>query len=106
MMLPGVECARKRRLHQSRGGGYDSTTIRSFCLYTRNLKSTTSSLVPSLLQERSMRQTYPDEKLGRSAREAKRRLDEKFTASMKSENQLNNHKTKSFFRGLFHQLRS
>jgi hypothetical protein len=52
------------------------------------------------------RQTYPDEKLGKSAREAKRRLDEKFTASMKSENQLDNHKRKSFFRGLFQQLRS
>ncbi|GAU11966.1 hypothetical protein TSUD_195900, partial [Trifolium subterraneum] len=85
MMLPGVECARKRRLHQSRGaGGYDSTTTPSFCLYTRNLKSTTFSVVPSLLQERSMmlkqREAYPDEKLGKSAREARRRLDEKFTA--------------------------
>ncbi|KAK2411821.1 hypothetical protein QL285_047066 [Trifolium repens] len=111
MMLPGVECARKRRLHQNRGGGdCDFNTTRSFCLYTRNLQSTTFSPVPSFPQERSMmlkqRETYSDEKLGKSAREAKRRLDEKLTASMKSENKLDNHKTKSFFRGLFQQLRS
>ncbi|XP_058732022.1 uncharacterized protein LOC131603637 [Vicia villosa] len=109
-MLPGVECARRRRLHQSRGkeGGYgDSTTRRSFCLYTRNLQSTTSSSKPSLL-ERSVlkqKQSLIDEKLGGSAREAKRRLDEKLKASMKSEEN-QQQKRKSIFGGLLRQFKS
>ncbi|CAK8563520.1 unnamed protein product [Lathyrus sativus] len=108
-MLPGVECARKRRLHQSEGkeGPVDSTTRRSFCLYTRNLQSTSSSSKPSL-PEKSMlkqKQTLIDEKLGGSAIEAKRRLDEKLTACMKSdENQ--RQKRKSIFHGLLQQFKS
>ncbi|CAK8563521.1 unnamed protein product [Lathyrus sativus] len=106
-MLPGVECARKRRLHQSREG-CDPTTTRSFCLYTRNLQSSTSfPPIPSSL-ERSMlkkKQSLIDEKLGGSAREAKRRLDEKLTACMKSdENQ--HQKRKSIFAGLLRQFKS
>ncbi|XP_061350907.1 uncharacterized protein LOC133295980 [Gastrolobium bilobum] len=110
-MLPGVECARKRRLHRSGGGGggcsYSPTldsTRRSFCLYARNLQSPFSS--SSLLQRNMLNQGYPDEKLGGAAREAKQRLDDKFTAHMKSENQSYNHKRKSLFHGLWHQLRS
>ncbi|KAL5065246.1 hypothetical protein RYX36_026983 [Vicia faba] len=109
-MLPGVECARKRRLHQSRvreGGRGDPTTTRSFCLYTRNVQSTPSPSILSLL-ERSMlkqKQSLIDEKLGGSAREAKRRLDEKLTAGMKwEENQ--QQKRKSIFHGLLQQFKS
>lgn len=44
-MLPGVECARRRRFHQSgsNGSGYSDSTIisrrSSFCLYTSNNES-------------------------------------------------------------------
>ncbi|CAL5198729.1 unnamed protein product [Lathyrus oleraceus] len=107
-MLPGVECARKRRLHQSRGREgerVDSTTRRSFCLYTRNLQSTSSSSKPSL-PERSMlkqKHTSIDEKLGGSAIEAKQRLDEKFTTGMKSGKK--QQKRKSIFHGLLQQFK-
>ncbi|KAI5416034.1 hypothetical protein KIW84_041177 [Lathyrus oleraceus] len=100
-MLPGVECARKRRLHQSRGREgerVDSTTRRSFCLYTRNLQSTSSSSKPSLPKHTSI-----DEKLGGSAIEAKQRLDEKFTTGMKSGKK--QQKRKSIFHGLFQQFK-
>ncbi|KAI5416032.1 hypothetical protein KIW84_041176, partial [Lathyrus oleraceus] len=106
-MLPGVECARKRRLHQRREG-CDPATTRSLCLYTRNLQTSTSSpSIPSSL-ERSMlkkKQSLIDEKLGGSAREAKRRLDEKLKASMKSEEN-QQQKRKSIFRGLLRQLKA
>ncbi|TKY54752.1 hypothetical protein E2542_SST19164 [Spatholobus suberectus] len=101
-MLPGVECARRRRLHNS-GSTRDSTT-RSFCLYMRNLQSPFSS--SSLLERSMLNQAYPDENLGGAAREAKRRLDEKFTAHIKSENKRYNHKRKGLFHGWWQQLRS
>nr|ACU15402.1 unknown [Glycine max] len=95
-MLPGVECARRRRLHNSAGD--DSTSNRSFCLYTtRNLQSSSSLLERSMLNR-----AYPDENLGGAAREAKRRLDQKFMAHIKSES----HKRKGLFHGLWRQLRS
>ncbi|XP_004508400.1 uncharacterized protein [Cicer arietinum] len=83
-MLPGVECARKRRLHQSRGS-CDSTTTPSLGLYTRNLQPKASS--PSLMERSVLKvKSFSDEELGGSAREAKRRLDEKFTASKPEKN--------------------
>ncbi|AES91708.1 hypothetical protein MtrunA17_Chr4g0065191 [Medicago truncatula] len=96
-MLPGVECARRRRLYKSKVES--DSTKRSFCLYTRNLKSTTSSPTSFLRQNQY---SYPDEKLGGSAREAKRRLDEKFTASMKSENYKRRKSLFSWRLNLFH----
>ncbi|KAK7265154.1 hypothetical protein RJT34_32770 [Clitoria ternatea] len=121
-MLAGVECARRRRLHPTA----DSTN-RSLCLYTRNLHtqpplSSSSALVPTYLssffpfhssflfthvsvvsiqfiQERSMfNQAHPDDTMGRPAQEAKHRLDEKFTALVKSD-----YKQKTS-KGLFHGL--
>lgn len=49
-MLPGVECARRRRFHQSSGdstGGaaaFSSTRRPSFCLYTSNHETSHSSI--------------------------------------------------------------
>ncbi|KAK7329995.1 hypothetical protein VNO77_24179 [Canavalia gladiata] len=93
-MLPGVECARRRRLHRS------DPTARSFCLYIRNLQSSLSS--SSLLERSMLKQACPDENLGGAAREAKRRLDERFAAQLKLENK---RKTKSLFRALWQQIR-
>ncbi|PON35938.1 43kDa postsynaptic protein [Parasponia andersonii] len=83
-MLPGVECARRRRFHQS-GGSSDSlgappfgrTRRSSFCLYTSNHETNHTSA--SLMKQRSISssQMYQDDqKLGLVAREAKERLDE------------------------------
>ncbi|KAG7942665.1 hypothetical protein I3843_16G115600 [Carya illinoinensis] len=81
-MLPGVECARRRRFHQS-GACSDSqitmaahggTRRSSFCLYRSNHEPqhhNSTSLTRSLLN-----QAHQDEKLGEVAREAKERLDE------------------------------
>ncbi|KAK4257490.1 hypothetical protein QN277_007069 [Acacia crassicarpa] len=89
--LPGVECARRRRFHQS-GVWSDSpssmaphtcTRRSSFCLYTSNHESLSSS---SLLQQRSLvYQVYPHEVLGGAAREAKQRLDERLGTQRKTE---------------------
>ncbi|KAJ7942538.1 RING/U-box superfamily protein [Quillaja saponaria] len=90
-MLPGVECARRRRFH--RGGGlsadsptmasHNSTRRSSFCLYTSNHESHQPS--SSLLQRSILNQAYLDEKLGGVAREAKERLDERLRTQRKSE---------------------
>ena len=85
-MLPGVECARRRRVHQSGespcvGGIHGSTRRSSFCLYASNHDShhtPTSSLQRSILN-----QAYMDEKLGVEAREAKGRLDERLRTQRK-----------------------
>ncbi|KAA8535277.1 hypothetical protein F0562_030280 [Nyssa sinensis] len=84
-MLPGVECARRRRLHQSGGwlhspntSAHGSTRRSSFCLYTSNHESHLSS--SSSLQRSTPNQGYEDEKLGGVAREAKERLDERLRA--------------------------
>ncbi|KAI4335615.1 hypothetical protein L6164_014247 [Bauhinia variegata] len=98
-MLPGVECARRRRFHQS-GGYYDSpamaahnsTRRSSFCLYTSKHESIHFS--SSLLQRSILYQAHPDENLGGAAREAKERLDERLRAQMKSETRRQNSKEK------------
>ncbi|XP_057515652.1 probable E3 ubiquitin-protein ligase RHY1A [Amaranthus tricolor] len=90
-MLPGVEAARRRRVHQSNGcsslgiGSSPSTSSRrsSFSLFSP--KSSTSSL-----HQHRMRKYQDDEKLGQVAREAKERLDEKLRAQTKSFMQRNN----------------
>ncbi|GLT29632.1 hypothetical protein SLA2020_044860 [Shorea laevis] len=81
-MLPGVECARRRRFHQSCGGSdspslvlHGRTRRSSFCLYTS--KSETHHTSVSTQHRNILNQGYQDEKLGGAAREAKERLDER-----------------------------
>ncbi|KAK6944404.1 Zinc finger, RING-type [Dillenia turbinata] len=89
-MLPGVECARRRRFHQSVALFDSPTTVvhggtrrSSFCLYSSNHEShITSSLS---LQQRGIAQASEDEKLGRVAREARERLDERLRTQRKTE---------------------
>ncbi|XP_019197925.1 PREDICTED: probable E3 ubiquitin-protein ligase RHY1A isoform X2 [Ipomoea nil] len=102
-MLPGVECARRRRFHQS-GGLSDSTTSTttssstrrsSFCLYTSNHDShLSSSSSSSSMQRSTIGKAYQDEKLGAAAREAKERLDERLKSGhCKSDHKRNCRKT-------------
>ncbi|XP_022730703.1 probable E3 ubiquitin-protein ligase RHY1A [Durio zibethinus] len=96
-MLPGVECARRRRFHQS-GGSSDSPSVAaigstrrsSFCLYTSNHDTHHSSV--SSQQRSILFQAYQDEKLGGVAREAKERLDERLRSQRKSEPKRQNNK--------------
>ncbi|XP_040996397.1 probable E3 ubiquitin-protein ligase RHY1A [Juglans microcarpa x Juglans regia] len=89
-MLPGVECARRRRFHQSGACSDSPSTVAalggtrrsSFCLYRSNHEpqhTSTSSQKRSLLN-----QVYRDENLGEVAREAKERLDERLRTQRKS----------------------
>ncbi|KAL0552704.1 hypothetical protein IC582_011825 [Cucumis melo] len=92
-MLPGVECARRRRFHHSINSSDSPSTAAksgstrrpSFCLYTSNrdfhLISSSSS------QQRSLtNKAHQNEKLGEIAREAKERLDERLRTHRKPEN--------------------
>ncbi|KAI6679209.1 hypothetical protein NL676_033090 [Syzygium grande] len=92
-MLPGVEFARRRRLHQ--GGGawsdppvtaaYGSVRRCSMSLYSRSHEPHHHSS-SSYFQRGAMNRGCEDEKLGGVAREAKERLDEKLrTQRIKSE---------------------
>ncbi|KAK8604796.1 hypothetical protein V6N13_082268 [Hibiscus sabdariffa] len=94
-MLPGVECARRRRFHQS-GGLPDSpgaaviglTRRSSFCLYTSNHETHHSSVSS---QQRSVStQTHQDDKLGGVAREARERLDGRLRSQRKTEGKRHN----------------
>ncbi|KAK8543254.1 hypothetical protein V6N13_136217 [Hibiscus sabdariffa] len=91
-MLAGVECARRRRLHQS-GGSSDSafafTRRSSFCLYTTNRETQVFSQRKRILVE-----AYEDQKLGEVARDAKERLDERLRSQRKSEPKRQNSKEK------------
>ncbi|KAE8654494.1 zinc finger family protein [Hibiscus syriacus] len=96
-MLPGVECARRRRFHQS-GGLSDSpsaaviglTRRSSFCLYASNHETHHTSVSS---QQRSIStQTYQDDKLGVVVREARERLDGRLRSQRKS--QPKRHKSK------------
>ncbi|KAL2338469.1 hypothetical protein Fmac_012915 [Flemingia macrophylla] len=102
-VLPGVECARRRRLHNSATTTRDSNT-RSFSLYMRNLQSPFSS--SSFLERNLWNQAYPDENLGGEARLAKQRLDRRFMAHIKSDSKHWDQKSRCFFHGLWRQLRS
>ncbi|KAK6942225.1 Zinc finger, RING-type [Dillenia turbinata] len=89
-MLPGVECARRRKFRKSVALFDSPTTVAhggtrrsSFCLYTSNHESHIPS--SSSLQQRGIAQTYGDEKLGRVAREARERLDERLRTQRKTE---------------------
>ncbi|CAN4113128.1 unnamed protein product [Withania somnifera] len=90
-MLPGVECARRRRFHQSSGcidvsspSSFSSTRRSSFCLYTSSHEYPLNS--SSSKQTVATSQAYQDEKLGEAAREAKQRLAERLSAKWKSQN--------------------
>ncbi|PRQ46222.1 putative transcription factor C2H2 family [Rosa chinensis] len=88
-MLPGVECARRRRVHQSSespslANTNGCTRRSSFCLYASNHEThqtSTFSLQRSMLNQAS----YKDEKLGEEARVAKERLDERLRTQRKSQ---------------------
>ncbi|XP_043718578.1 uncharacterized protein LOC122666618 [Telopea speciosissima] len=90
-MLPGVECARRRRFHQgggwiesqSKAAGNGRTRRSAFCLYASNHESHLSS--SSSLPRNPTNQSFQDEKLGGVAREAKERLDERLRAPKKPE---------------------
>ncbi|KAM7267435.1 hypothetical protein ACFE04_009601 [Oxalis oulophora] len=102
-MLPGVECARRRRFHQSRGGApsespsvaaaHGWTRRSSFCLYTSNHDSHHNS-ISSHQRISILSQTCLDEKLGGIAREAKERLDEKLRTHRKSHDSKRHNKNK------------
>ncbi|XP_058727583.1 probable E3 ubiquitin-protein ligase RHY1A isoform X2 [Vicia villosa] len=75
-MLPGVESARRRRVHKA---GVEPSNNRrsSFCLYSSNSESRLSS---------SSSMTQQDENMVGAAREAKQRLDDKFRSPRVLEN--------------------
>ncbi|KAH1210169.1 hypothetical protein GmHk_15G044543 [Glycine max] len=89
-MLPGVECARRRRLHRCLDSNstsltsHASTRRSSFCLYASNHECRLS--LSSSLQRSMLYQPHPDENMGGVVREAKQRLDDKFRAHRNSEN--------------------
>ncbi|XP_022946687.1 probable E3 ubiquitin-protein ligase RHY1A [Cucurbita moschata] len=93
-MLPGVECARRRRFHQSitssdtpsTAAKLGSTRRPSFCLYTSNRDFHITSSSSCSQQRSSSHQAYQNEKLGEIAREAKERLDERLRTHRKPEN--------------------
>ncbi|KAG9153423.1 hypothetical protein Leryth_021005 [Lithospermum erythrorhizon] len=106
-MLPGVECARRRRIHQSGNRlidsssyvtsttsfGYASRRPSSFCLYVTS-RYQSPPLFPMEQINATVRPADFDEKLDDAAREAKERLDEKLNATWKST------KTRFFFLGI------
>ncbi|CAK8534465.1 unnamed protein product [Lathyrus sativus] len=83
-MLPGVESARRRRVHKA-GCFSDSPSLASnnrrssLCLYSSNPESRLSS-------SSSMQRNMQDENMVGAAREAKQRLDDKFRSHRVSEN--------------------
>ncbi|GAB2289135.1 hypothetical protein Dimus_037656 [Dionaea muscipula] len=91
--LPGVETARRRRIHHQCSGssamgvgglGHGYTRRPSFCLYTTNHE--THLISSSSFQERSPQsKAYLDQNLEPLARRAKQRLDEKLRTPIKSE---------------------
>ncbi|KAL1364236.1 hypothetical protein HN51_012398 [Arachis hypogaea] len=94
-ILPGVECARRRRLHQSKGfldlpsstaSSHNSTRRTSFGLYAANHEPLHSSSSPSLLHRSVIYQAQPDLSMVGEAREARQRLDDKFRSHRKLEN--------------------
>ncbi|MED6113957.1 hypothetical protein PIB30_075631 [Stylosanthes scabra] len=93
-MLPGVESARRRRLHGSKGcldlpsssmaSTHNTTRRSSLCLYAANHEPLHSPLSSS--HRSVIYQPQPDLNMVGEAREARRRLDDKFRSQRKSEN--------------------
>ncbi|XP_059454501.1 uncharacterized protein LOC132184773 [Corylus avellana] len=94
-MLPGVECARRRRLHLSSGmsdsPSHGGTRRSSLCLYTSSHETHHSSTSP-MRKKSLLSQASQDEELESGAREAKERLDGRFKAQRKSETNRRNNK--------------
>ncbi|MQL90522.1 hypothetical protein Taro_023117 [Colocasia esculenta] len=89
-MLPGVECARRRRFHQGGAMELQSGTRRSsFCLYRSGHKSHLSSsslwsvLVPTNPAKKRFNMSTQSEGLGDAAREARERLRHNSTGSLR-----------------------
>ncbi|CAL1414848.1 unnamed protein product [Linum trigynum] len=81
-MLPGVECARRRRLRPTAGDSPGGSRRSSLGLYATNYEASYSSFTSS---QRSVQiETKEDEKLRGVAREAKERLDERLRLQRKS----------------------
>ncbi|GMH04605.1 hypothetical protein Nepgr_006445 [Nepenthes gracilis] len=91
-VLPGVESARRRRIHQSSGSpslaGHGYSRRSSVCRFTSYHE--THVISPSSLQRGAVSRAYNDEKLGDLARVAKKRLDERLRAHRKPESRRNN----------------
>ncbi|XP_038998921.1 uncharacterized protein LOC120124289 [Hibiscus syriacus] len=94
-MLPGVECARRRRTRPN-GSSSDSPIVAAigstrkscFCLYATKHESHFC-----LQKQRSILvEACEDEKLGGTAREAKRRLDERLRSQRNSHPKRKNNK--------------
>ncbi|KAG6628164.1 hypothetical protein I3843_15G158100 [Carya illinoinensis] len=83
-MLPGVESARRRRVH----GG---TRRPPLSLYTSSHEKHQTYTTPSLRRS-VFDQAYKDEDLGGAAREAKERLDERLGVNRSSETKRSNNK--------------
>ncbi|BAT79882.1 hypothetical protein VIGAN_02282300 [Vigna angularis var. angularis] len=87
-MLPGVECARRRRFHSCLDSNstslasHVSTRRSSFGLYASNFSLSTSQVC----QRGMLYHTHPDEDMAGAAREARQRLDDKFRAQRMSDN--------------------
>ncbi|XP_050272111.1 uncharacterized protein LOC126715522 isoform X1 [Quercus robur] len=102
-MLPGVECARRRRFHQSVAGGPESVNLaanggtRRSCLSLYPTNNETHHTTFSLMQEH---QAYKDVELGGVAKEARERLDErlKLRPRRKSNNKRDNSISKGCLR--------
>ncbi|KAL3535952.1 hypothetical protein ACH5RR_004413 [Cinchona calisaya] len=88
-MLPGVEVARRRRLHQSGGGWLDCPNASSSGQYcstrSRSYESHLNSSSTSFMQRSPISHLYFDQKLNDAAREAKERLDGRLRAQWKPE---------------------
>ncbi|KAM3762112.1 hypothetical protein ACB098_01G319800 [Castanea mollissima] len=102
--LPGVECARRRRFHQSVAWSdspimavHGGTRRSSFCLYTSN-HDTHHSYTSSLQQRTLLNQVRQDEKLEEVAREAKERLDGRLRIPRKSSETKRNNSNKDGLR--------
>ncbi|XP_011033494.1 PREDICTED: E3 ubiquitin-protein ligase EL5-like isoform X2 [Populus euphratica] len=86
-VLPGVECARRRRFHRSGDSlgapAHGWTRRPSFCLYTSSHENHHGSISSVPKQRSILNQAYEDEKLGAVAKEAKERLDERLRMQKK-----------------------
>nr|TKR71520.1 zinc finger family protein [Populus alba] len=84
-VLPGVECARRRRFHRSGDSlgapAHGWTRRSSFCLYTSSHENHHGSI--SSLRRSILNQACEDEKLGGVTKEAKERLDERLRMQKK-----------------------
>ncbi|XP_024313859.1 uncharacterized protein LOC100830912 isoform X2 [Brachypodium distachyon] len=94
-MLPGVECARRRRMWQG-GGGADplapgATRRFSFCLYAAGHGHAASAVSSGGKRSGVMEPTMHGWALDSNAREAKQRLDQKLRSSNRADAAIKRH---------------